>query len=548
MNLPRLLPEKGVEAKSDGVVLVVHAPFGTDETLSTYPDGASQTLAQHPLYQGLLEVASKGVHVTALIDRVDDDSWLVEIEAGRPQAAKVSSMWKQDMASPHCLAGLLRHAHQAHPGAAIVLALEGHGAGFLPEIDRRQLTLEHLTNNGQIQWRLGIGEGEPTLPTGSPLLPTGSPLLPTGSPLLPTGSPLLPANHMPMSTWGLGEALRRATEAGVPKLSVIHFDNCFNMSVEVLHTVAPYAHYATGYPNYNFFTAGQGYPAVFEKLRIAGAATAQALAQWFAEGNHDVLLPKGNHPTIGCSVRLSRMHTIVECIDDLADALLAALRSAATPAARQVVVGKIRHAIIKAQQFDVPGASFELEAPDELTDIYSLASTLLGFDFRPHPVHPACRALQDALKGIRQYGDNDIPWVAYGEDPPPRWNFSSNQLAMNIFLPDPLLRGLWDWRSPFYLDVNPDPNLPRVQPHIIEFVKVTDWVDFLIEYHKEAKFFGLLPARIPEFPVFNARFEPSRPGRNDGKGDPKVDPKGDGREPPQQRVPGAGGSGAAQAN
>lgn len=534
MNLPRLLPEKGAETNTDSVVFVVYAPFGTDETLSTYPDGASQTLAQHPLYQGLLEVAARGVHVTALIDRADDDSWLVEIEAGHPEKLQVASRWKQDMDSPRCLAGLLRHAHQAHPGAAIVLALEGHGAGFLPEIDRRALSTANLTRNGEIEWRLNSSQGGPYAGPNNPVLPMGSPLLVMGSPLLPMGSPLLPVNHMPMSTWGLGDALRRATEAGVPKLSVIHFDNCFNMSVEVLHTVAPYAHYATGYPNYNFFTAGQPYPGVFENLRVAGVATPQTLAQWFAEGNHGALLPKGNHPTVGCSIRLSRMHSITECIDDLADALLAALRSATTPAARQAVVGKIRHAIIKAQQFDTPGAGFELETPDELTDIYSLASTLLGFDFRPHPVHPACRALQDVLKGIRQYGDNDLPWVGFGQNPPPRWNFSSNQLAMNIFLPDPLLRGLWDWRSPFYLDVNPDPSQPLVQPHIIDFVKVTDWVDFLIEYHREAKFVGLMPAAIPTFPVFNASFEPPKrggdggdcDGQNGGRGDKGADDKG----------------------
>ncbi len=53
----------------------------------------------------------------------------------------------------------------------------------------------------------------------------------------------------------------------MPRLAAIHFDNCFNMSVEVLHTVAPHADYATGYMNYNFFTAGAAYPKVFERLR-----------------------------------------------------------------------------------------------------------------------------------------------------------------------------------------------------------------------------------------------------------------------------------------
>ena len=66
------------------------------------------------------------------------------------------------------------------------------------------------------------------------------------------------------------------------------------------------------------------------------------------------------------------------------------------------------------------------------------------------------------------------------------------------------------------------------QPHIIDFLKVTDWVDFLIEYHKDSKeWVRLLPAAIPEFPVFNAKFDPKtippcghdKPGGTPGKPD-----------------------------
>ncbi len=524
MTLPRLLPEKPGNAEpTDSILFAVYAPFGTDETLSTYPDGSSQTLAQHPLYQGLLKVAALGIHVAALIDRVGDDTWLVEIEAGQPAEAKITSRWKQDMAAPANLAGFLRHVHQRHPNSAIVLSMEGHGAGYLPEIDRRQLSLSNLTNNGQFEWRLGAAAGAPVLPTGSPLLPTGSPLLPTGSPLLPTGSPLLPSNHMPLSTWGLGAGLKAALDAGVPKLAVIHFANCFNMSVEVLHTVAACADYAAGYPNYDFFTAGAAYPDAFAKLAQQGSGTAQDLALAFAQGNRKILEAKGNHPTIGCAVRLERLHEIAERVDDLSDALLAAMRGARDATARQVVVQRIRSAIVIAQQYDTE-AGFQLETPDELTDLCSFANALLGFDFRPQPVHAAALALKSALQGIKVYGSNDQPWVAAGSGI--TWNFSSPHLAMNIFLPDPLLRGLWDWRSPFYLDVNPDPAKPPVQPHIIEFVKVTDWVDFIIEYHKESQeWVRLLPAKIPEFPVFNASFDPkAHPPR--GKGDPDGKPDG----------------------
>ena len=42
-------------------------------------------------------------------------------------------------------------------------------------------------------------------------------------------------------------------------------------------------------------------------------------------------------------------------------------------------------------------------------------------------------------------------------------------------------------------------------------MKVTDWVDFIIEYHKDSQEpVRLLPARIPQFPVFNASFDPKQ--------------------------------------
>jgi len=505
VSQPDLLPaDPKTSPRTRGVTFAVYAQFGTDEVLSGYPDGTSATLAQHPLVRSLLQVAESGVHVSALVDRVGDDTALVDIAPHRPAEMQVVSRWKHDMNSPRTLAGLLQHAHRQQPEAALVLALEGHGAGFLPEIDRRQLSLRTLTDNGRIEWRLSGGQG-------APVLPMGSPLLPMGSPLLPMGSPLLPANHMPLSTWGLGEALRLARERGVPKLAVVHFNNCFNMAVEQLHTVAPHAEFAAGYMNYNFFTAGESYPRVFEQLALAGSASGEQLAAWFSDANRAFLAAKGNHPTTGGVVKLARLHDIAERIDDLADALLSALRSA-SPAARPAVVSRIRDAIIVAQQYDTE-ATQQLEAPDELTDIASFAAALAGFDFGPHKVHAAAQALRAALAGIKRYGETDSPWT----DPGTVWDFSERTLAMNIFLPDPLLRGLWDWRSPFYLDVNPDPSRPRVQPRIIEFLKVTDWVDFLIEYHKETPFVGLLPAAIPEFPVFNRSYRRDEPKNDDDR-------------------------------
>ena len=90
MTLPQLTTDD--KHAYTGVVLTVFAPFGSDETLSHYPDGQSAELAQHPLYQALLEVASHGIHVCALIDLAQHDSLLVEIAAYKPESARVTSL------------------------------------------------------------------------------------------------------------------------------------------------------------------------------------------------------------------------------------------------------------------------------------------------------------------------------------------------------------------------------------------------------------------------------------------------------------------------
>ena len=511
MPLPRLVTTATATADTadptDSVLLAVYAPFGGDAQLSTYPDGSAVDLAQHPLLHNLLAVAKLGVHVAALIDRVDQDTVLVEIPAGHPEQMRVTSRWKQQMDRPNTLSGFLQHAHSWQPQAALVLAIEGHGAGFLPEIDRSQMTLAAITRRGQLAWRLNGRE--------SPALPAVSPMLPAVSPMLPAVSPMLPGGAMPLSTWAMGEGLRLARAAGVPKLAVLHLNNCFNMSVELLHTVAPHARFAAGYINYNFFTAGQSYPWVFGQLRRAGQASAKQLAQWFSHGNERFLAAKGNHPTVGGVVDLRRMHEIAERLDDLADALLAALR-AASGAARDAVVAKIQGSIVRAKQLDTPsGGGFELETPDEMTDLRSLAIELQVPDFSPHPVRASAAALANALDGIWQYGAHDRPWVDTSVD----WDFSANDMAMNILLPDPLRSGRYDWRTPFYMNVNPDPSAPAVQPHVIELLKVTDWVDFLDEYHRGVAFVGLHAANVPVFPVYNAAFNPPQIGKATGKTD-----------------------------
>lgn len=485
--------------KTEGVVLVVYAPFGSDEVLSNFPDGATTSVQSHPLVEAMKSVASAGTHVMALIDRVDDNSWLIDIPAGEPEAMQVVSRWKHDFSSERTLAGLIAQAHERFPRAALVLAIEGHGAGYLPDVNRRQLTWRRVTEGGKFEWHFSDRDC-------APVHGDGSPVLPGGFPGLPGGFPGLPANSTYLSTYQLGQALRSAIDQGAPRPAVIHFNNCFNMSVEVLHTVAPYANYATGYCNYNFFTSGASYPAVFQRLQQVGTATSQQVAGWFSEENHKALQARPRHPTVGGVVELSRMTGIADGVDRLSDALLKALQGA-TPADRPKVVAMIRQAILDAQQYDSE-TGWELETPDQLTDLCSLATMLQRQAVGYSAIQSEAANLVKLLDGIKAYGDNDVPWL--DESNKIRWDFSSSALAMNIFLPDPLLDGIWDWRSTFYVDVNPDQN-PPLQRGVIDFLKDTTWVDFLVEYHKDVPFKAFHVGAIPQLPGFNPKAEPAPP-------------------------------------
>jgi hypothetical protein len=494
-KLPTLLPESKRPDGTDSVVLAVYAPFGSDPVLSTFPDGTRKPIAQQPLVQQLRKVAKLGVHVSALIDLADDFSYLIEIPAGAPAQMRVHSTWKQQMASPLALEGFVRHTQLRHPCSVTVLALEGHGAGYLPDLDTARITPASSSGNGQVSWNFDPQTVHPTQGTAGP------PLLGVGYPELPVPSPDVPHVQLPMSTWALGSALQRAGRAkGASKIAVIHFDNCFNLSLEVLHTVADHADYATGYGNYNFFTAGAAYPKVFARLRAAGSATREQLAQWFALENRSALSNPPFFPTIGGAVRLSRMRGIVAALNTLADAMTAELR-----ANRNAALPAIRSAVMSAQQYDT-GGGYELETPDQLTDVMSLARGLRQQGALPASVTGAAAALEKLLVGVKQYGDN----LAASVDPSVQWNFSSDALAMNILLPDPALQGRWDWRSPYY---GVGPTTTAVQPNVIAFLQPQPpakcpWVEFLIEYHKGVPFVGLLRVLPPFFPTFDARFDP----------------------------------------
>jgi hypothetical protein len=497
------------------LTLAVFAPFGHDAALSNYPRGQTQRLQDHPLLAALVATAAEGVNVVALIDRMDDYTRLVEIPAGG--APNILSAGKEDMSHARSLASLLIHAHNRFPGTALALALEGHGAGYLPHIDASKLEAANLpAQQGKpFRWLVrpdeeggaipSDGQGNTVLPMGESLLPMGESLLPMGESLLPFG---VPKPGYPISNWGLGWALAEARrQCKADRLVAIHFNNCFNMALEVLAEVAEHAEWATGYANYNFFTAGRAYPAVMRGLRQATQRTPATLARLFASANQNELaaLPVP-HPTVGSAIELARVAAVVKAVDALAAVLFSDIKALRGQPQRAALVAALRQAITKAQQYDANG-SFELEVPDAQTDLLALAQALAQGAGVPPAVQARAAALAGLLVGVKVYGETAAPWVA----PTRTWDFSSDALALNLFFPDPDLRGVWDWRSPYFF-AKQRGEMPA-QTEVGRFLSSTMWVDFVFEYHRGVAFAGQLAPRLPHFPLGWLRDDRKPPGQ-----------------------------------
>jgi hypothetical protein len=481
------MPTDRPQSKRDDLItrpltFVIYAPFGSDVALSNYPENNTQRVNDHPLLAAGRAVAALGVNVTMLVDRVNDDSHLITIPANGEM--RVESQFKCDMSSPRCLRELLHRADRQFPLSTIVLALEGHGAGYFPEIDRSKLSVASLTNlNGTpIEW---VISPEQLVPRRSD---DGLPVLPMGEPMLPMGEPMLPASHYPMSTWGVGAALRDYVEQRADRCSniaVIHFNNCFNMSIELLHTIAPYAQHAVSYPNYNFFSSGRAYPRVFERFLADTNRDSATLARLMSKENQIALAAQAEpHPTVGCALDLSNIKTISIALDALSNALIDALPTFAN---------QIAAVIAKAQQYDTRG-DFTLDVPDALTDLGSLAYALSAADIGAQVTQTA-NALASALKGTFVYGETAKPWVADNIE----WKLNDPRLAMNIYLPDPSRQGLWDWRSAYYFATAPGESV--AQPYVIDFLQHTRWVPFLRKFHQATPFRGLRPPVVLDFPI-----------------------------------------------
>jgi hypothetical protein len=514
-------------------MLAVYAPYGADDTLSAYPEGQTRSVLDHPLIDALRRVARTGVPVVALIDRVQDDTWLVEITPEDPDGVRLVSKWKQDMRDGRSLASFLLEAHERHPQAAMVLGLEGHGSGYVPDLDYHLHDQSIDAADTESIWRVSGRDaapfqgdhpalpggfpstpgGFPSTPGGFPSTPGGFPSTPGGFPSTPGGFPSTPASLMPMATAQLGLALARAQQQGCPKIAVVHLAGCFNMSIELLHALAPYADVAVGFCNYNFFTAGAAYASGFQALAQHNNASALQLGQMLCDANHEALTAQDGHPTVGGVVALERMKDIALKVDALADEMLNLLRNQ-TPERRAAVQGLIEQAIVEAQNYDTD-LPLSLEAPDQLTDLCSLAAALARGAENHAALRKAAKDLQAALADIKRYGDRGVPWTDDSQSVV--WDFTEATLAMNIFLPDPLREGLWDWRSPYYFDVNPKPTEVRlangdtrtvypVQASVIDFLKETNWVEFLKEYHRDTPFNAFHLCQRPKAPVHRPGF------------------------------------------
>jgi hypothetical protein len=203
------------------------------------------------------------------------------------------------------------------------------------------------------------------------------------------------------------------------------------------------------------------------------------------------------------------MNAVRNAITELAKELTAALKAPGGNGVRT----QIKAAVTAAQQFDT-GAGYQLEVPDQMTDLVDLAFQLKA-QFASGTIHDRASDVMTAVGQVWQYGDFDRPYL----DETQIWDFRNQRLGVSIFFPDPAIEGQWDWRSPYYMKNGLEPDkLPR-QPRVIDFLADSSgrsaWVRFLIEYHKvdvdPPPRVVLLRAQPPLFPTFDPDYVPKYP-------------------------------------
>lgn len=451
------------------IVFAVYAPFGTDDRLSQQAD---------PFISNLAATAVPGfVHIVALVDN-KNATRLIEITDGSLQETCLS---KRDMGDPQTLIDFMAYVQAAHPSTRVVLSLEGHGGGYIPDVDPSEIK--------PTKWSTPTSDGDIPLQA----TPTAKGL----EPPLPMGSPELSGQEL-MSTYDLYEALDHITLSGTNKIDLLVLNNCFNLSVEVLATVAPFAEYAVGYPNYNFFSKGVPYQEVFSG-ETENTPTLE-FAQKFAVTNraylHSISTPPNEHPTIGGVVTLTQMYTITAYIDVLARELITAVN--------QGFSENIALAIETSQKYDTTSCQedmhpeFELGVPDAFTDLHDFAGKLMETfsGISASGVYTAAQDLYNATRNIQVYSDGGLhPWVH--QDLDYFWEFPS-QLSLNIFLPIPNHHDFWDWRTLFYVGA---PNRHANGLNTIDFVRTNHWREFLVTFYAQDDFAGIMRPCVPPAPL-----------------------------------------------
>ena len=100
--------------------------------------------------RGWLLFDAFGIPVRTLAARLYTDELPALLKQFPPGKTAPTMRTPDGVVAPETIA-IAEELASRHPEAAMVLCLEGHGAGFLPDIDRTRLNARQVTREGQLE-------------------------------------------------------------------------------------------------------------------------------------------------------------------------------------------------------------------------------------------------------------------------------------------------------------------------------------------------------------------------------------------------------------
>ncbi len=350
------------------------------------------------------------------------------------------------------LGGFLLFANNFYTANRTTLSYIGHGTFFAPEIG---MAHSDLFPDSAVPSNASPSPGSPEVMEGITPLPNKVDINPDYTDAhLPNES-----GKSLITPYDLALALEIGTNGGSNPIDVLDVLHCFGGSVEELYELHPYATYTTASPNYAYFHPQMPGDA-FKNYNPVGPVS--DLAQTVLTAYYDMITGPGSNnmnPSVLIAVENQHFPAVKTAWDDIAQYLLSLSPVNMTTIVDAAYLGSNKY----DTTFCMP--DFNLAPPDALSDIFSFAENLKGFNATLDNLADTAQiAIFDTL-AFAQFVENGQPWYGGGSSAP-TWTFEIEPFY-SVFTPFEM------WQNPSGDHVHVWQSLWYTQDTMLVFADVT---------------------------------------------------------------------------